>query len=72
MVAAEWPHFIRSMGVVLADTDIRERVWAEHAAILDEIVAGRPAAAERAAQRARVERAGEETARRIEQLASVA
>jgi DNA-binding GntR family transcriptional regulator len=71
MVAEEWPHFSRSMGVVLADPDMRERVWVEHAAILEEVVAGRPAAAERAAQQ-HMSRAGEETARRIEQLAAIA
>jgi DNA-binding GntR family transcriptional regulator len=70
-VREEWPHFMRSMGVALADAPVRQRIWGEHAGILAEIVAGRPAAAERAAQQHTV-RAGEDTARRIEQLASVA
>jgi len=70
-VAGEWPHFMRSMGMALADLDIRARIWAEHAAILEPIFAGRPAAAESAA-RNHTEGAGEDTARKLESLASVA
>ena len=70
-VAAEWPHFMRSMGVALADPAIRARIWAEHATILERIFAGKPAAAESAA-RQHTEGAGEDTARKLETLASVA
>jgi DNA-binding GntR family transcriptional regulator len=70
-VAEEWPHFMRSMGVVLADAKVRSRIWVEHAEILAEIVAGRPAAAEHAAQRHTLG-AGEDTARRLQMLAPVA
>src|SRR5262249_12083019 len=70
-VAEEWPHFMRSMGVALADTDIRLRIWTEHAVILSEIAAGKPEPAERAARQHTL-RAGEDTARRLEKLASVA
>jgi DNA-binding GntR family transcriptional regulator len=70
-VSGEWPHFMRSMGVALADADIRLRIWTEHATILSEIAAGRPEPAERAAQRHTL-RAGEDTARRLKNLASVA
>ena len=69
-VSEEWPHFMRSMGVALADADIRCRIWAEHAAIMSVIIAGRPKAAERAAQQHTMV-AGEDTARRLENLASV-
>jgi DNA-binding GntR family transcriptional regulator len=70
-VAEQWPHFQRSIGAVLADGAIRERVWTEHGAILDLVLAGDPGAAERAA-RAHTERAGEEMARKLETLASAA
>ncbi|SRR6266536_3713243 len=70
-VAAEWPHFMRSMGAALADATMRRRVWSEHAGILDRILDGEPEAAEQAARR-HTERAGEETARRLESVASVA
>jgi DNA-binding GntR family transcriptional regulator len=69
-VEEEWPHFMRSMGVVLADARIRGPIWVEHAIILAEIVAGRPGAAERAAQQHTL-RAGDDAARRIEHRATV-
>lgn len=70
-VAEEWPHFMRSMGVALVESDVRQRVWSEHAEILDRILAGEPAAAAEAA-RLHTERAGEETAARLENVSSVA
>jgi DNA-binding GntR family transcriptional regulator len=65
-VADEWPHFMRSIGLVLIQTDIRHRVWAEHAAILDAVLGGRPADAERLI-REHLSRAREDTTRRLEQ-----
>ncbi len=70
-VAEQWPHFRRSMGLVLATPDVRARVWSEHAAILEAVFAGNAAAAGRLA-RGHTARAGEETARRIENVATVA
>ena len=63
-VAAQWPHLRRSMGVVLEDAGRRPTVWAEHAHLLETILAGDAAAAEAAAQ-GHTTRAGEETARRL-------
>ena len=64
-IAEQWPHFRRSMGVVLMDKAIARRVWAEHRAILDAILAGRAEEAAAAARR-HIETAAEQTARRIE------
>jgi DNA-binding GntR family transcriptional regulator len=64
-VAAQWPHLKRSMGAVLDDPEQRPLVWTEHREILHRILAGDPAGAERAA-RGHTERAGAETARRLE------
>jgi DNA-binding GntR family transcriptional regulator len=64
-VGAQWPHFMRSMVVVLDDIAMRTRVWDEHAAILDAIMAGNAAAAGQRARR-HTEDAGDETARRLE------
>lgn len=66
-----WPHFMRSMGTVLSDPAIRERVWREHNEILTQILAGEPTRA-RAAARRHTELIGEETADAIERLSSVA
>lgn len=70
-VAGQWPHMRRSMGVVLEDVDERPRVWAEHAAILERILAGDAVGAE-AAARGHTDRAGEETARRLARRAAAA
>jgi DNA-binding GntR family transcriptional regulator len=70
-VAEEWPHFMRSMGAALDDETVRRRVWDEHAEILDKILKGEPLPAQEAARR-HTERAGKETARRLEHVASVA
>jgi DNA-binding GntR family transcriptional regulator len=70
-VRDEWPHFMRSMGVALADPDMRRRVWREHAAILAAIWDGAAARAEELA-RAHTRRAGEETASSLEEKRSVA
>jgi DNA-binding GntR family transcriptional regulator len=60
-----WPHFMRSMGAVLANQAIRERVWREHREIVDLILAGEPDAAAAAARR-HTEAAGDDTALRLE------
>jgi DNA-binding GntR family transcriptional regulator len=63
-VAAQWPHFKRSMGVVLDDPEQRPLVWAEHQEILRLVLAGDATGAETAA-RHHTDRAGAETARRL-------
>ena len=63
-VAAQWPHLKRSMGAVLGDPAERPRVWSEHREILDRVLAGDAAGAERAARR-HTERAGTETSQRL-------
>jgi DNA-binding GntR family transcriptional regulator len=70
-VAEVWPHFMRSMGTVLADPAIRERVWREHGEIFEAILAGEPGLAAAAARR-HTELIGEETAASLERTASVA
>ncbi|HRD74553.1 MAG TPA: GntR family transcriptional regulator [Hyphomicrobiaceae bacterium] len=70
-VAEQWPHFMRSMGAVLGEGGAVVRVWAEHAGILEAVLAGIPhLAAERA--RAHSARAGEATGRRLEALSQSA
>lgn len=64
-VADQWPHFRRSMGLVLSVSGAHARYWDEHARILDAILAGDAAAAEDHARR-HTAAAGEETARRLE------
>ena len=64
-IAAEWPHFKRAMGAVLADAAVGRRLWAEHAEILRSIIAGDAGAAAEAA-RSHIEHATEETAARLE------
>jgi DNA-binding GntR family transcriptional regulator len=63
-VAAQWPHFKRSMGAVLDDPEQRPLVWGEHAEIMRLILDGDAAGAESAARR-HTDRAGAETARRL-------
>jgi DNA-binding GntR family transcriptional regulator len=70
-VAEQWPHFRRSMGLVLASVEMRTRVWAEHREILDAILAGDTRRAGRLA-RGHTARAGEDTAERIDKVPSVA
>lgn len=70
-VAEQWPHFRRSMGIVLAHPAMRRRVWAEHADILERVLAGDALAAESAARR-HTERAGEETGRTLQELSPAA
>jgi DNA-binding GntR family transcriptional regulator len=65
-VADEWPHFMRSIGLVLIETDVRHRVWSEHTAILEAVLGGRPSDAEHLVRR-HLSRAREDTARRLEQ-----
>lgn len=40
-VAEQWPHFRRSMRIVLTGSDVARRVWREHAAIFEAVVSGR-------------------------------
>jgi DNA-binding GntR family transcriptional regulator len=64
-VADQWPHFRRSMGLVLSASGACARYWDEHAGILEAVLAGdAPRAEERA--REHTARAGEETALRFE------
>ena len=69
-VADQWPHFRRSMGLVLSVSGAHARYWDEHAAILEAILAGDARAAEERARR-HTAAAGEETARRLEQSNSI-
>jgi DNA-binding GntR family transcriptional regulator len=64
-VADQWPHFRRSMGLVLSVSGAYARYWDEHAAILQAVLAGDAPAAEDRARR-HTARAGEETALRLE------
>ena len=64
-VAEQWPHFRRSMGLVLATPDMRARVWVEHGQIVDAVFAGDASEAGRRARR-HTAAAGEDTARRLE------
>jgi DNA-binding GntR family transcriptional regulator len=64
-VAAEWPHFRRSMGLVLSVSSAYARYWDEHAAILEAVLAGDAPRAEERARR-HTARAGEETAVSLE------
>jgi DNA-binding GntR family transcriptional regulator len=65
-VAEQWPHFRRSMRYVLAGEDVARRVWREHAAIAEAVLAGRASEAGTLA-REHADRAASETARRLEQ-----
>lgn len=67
-VSAQWPHFMRSMRVSLEEKALRARVWSEHAAILEAILAGKSRQAGDLS-RAHTLRAGEQTAARLEQAA---
>jgi DNA-binding GntR family transcriptional regulator len=64
-VADQWPHFKRSMGLVLSVSGAHARYWDEHAAILEAILAGDATAAEERA-RQHTAAAGEATARQLE------
>ena len=64
-VADQWPHFKRSMGLVLSVSGAQARYWEEHAAILGAILAGDAEAAEECARR-HTAAAGEATARQLE------
>jgi DNA-binding GntR family transcriptional regulator len=70
-IGEAWPHFMRSMSLVLSVSQTRERVWREHRQILGAILAGKPADAETLA-RQHTNRAGEETARRLESAKTAA
>lgn len=64
-VAEQWPHFRRSMGLVLLGGSRRRAVWAEHQAILGAILVGNAEQAGKLA-RAHADKAGDDTARRLE------
>ncbi len=66
-VAEQWPHFRRSMGLVLRGGTRRRLVWGEHNAILQAILEGD---SERAGKLARThaDKAGDDTARRLESV----
>lgn len=68
-ISDQWPHFMRSMGSVLTEPSIRQRIWNEHARILDAVLDGN---SDKAAtlMRHHVAGAGEDTARRIERLSA--
>jgi DNA-binding GntR family transcriptional regulator len=70
-VAEQWPHFMRSMRLVLATDAARTRVWSEHGAILAAVLAGKADAAGRLA-RSHAATAGDDTARSFESGQSVA
>jgi DNA-binding GntR family transcriptional regulator len=67
-VAEQWPHFRRSMGLVLREGTRRRLVWGEHATILKAIFDGD---AEQAGHLARTHalKAGDDTARRLGNVA---
>lgn len=66
MVEPVWPHFLRSMALVLRLEDYRSKAWSEHTAIAQAIFAGDQAAAEVRA-RAHAEAAGESISERLKQ-----
>ena len=63
-IAAQWPHFRRSMGTVLEADSYRRRAWSEHTEIARLILAGDAAGAGDAAYEHAVT-AGKETERRL-------
>jgi DNA-binding GntR family transcriptional regulator len=66
-VAEQWPHFRRSMGLVLRGGARRKQVWGEHSEILHAITAG-DAVTAAALAKAHTDKAGEDTARWLELL----
>jgi DNA-binding GntR family transcriptional regulator len=66
-VAEQWPHFRRSMGLVLSGGARRRTVWAEHETIFQAIFDGDAARAGMLA-RGHADKAGDETARRLEMV----
>jgi len=63
-IADQWPHFMRSMGLVLSVTGAYARYWQEHATIFEAILDGNAADAEELSRR-HTAAAGEETAARL-------
>jgi DNA-binding GntR family transcriptional regulator len=63
-IAAQWPHFRRSMGTVLEADSYRRRAWSEHTEIARLVLAGDAAGAEEAAYGHAIN-AGKETERRL-------
>jgi DNA-binding GntR family transcriptional regulator len=60
----QWLHMRRAMGLVLTHGETRQRVWDEHAGIVEAVIAGDATSAE-ARARAHAERAGGEAAARL-------
>ncbi len=63
-VATHWHHLRRAMGAVLGAASPPNRVWEEHAAILDAVIDGDASRAERLARR-HAERAGDTLAQQL-------
>jgi DNA-binding GntR family transcriptional regulator len=63
-VSEQWPHFRRSIGVVLNHAQISRRIWAEHGTILAGITGGDAGIAADAARR-HIELATEEAVHRL-------
>lgn len=63
-VSEQWPQFIRSMAAVLDTPERKIVVWTEHERIVEAVVSGDGAEAQRLA-RAHASRAGEETKERL-------
>ena len=67
MVEGCWPHMVRSMRVVLDDSDAHSGIWADHRAIANAIIAGDANAAETMATQ-HASKAGEATYQRLKSL----
>lgn len=67
-VTEQWPHFMRSMSMVLETPGARNRVWAEHRAIAAAVLEGDPKTAETRA-RAHTSRAADAAANRLREFA---
>ncbi len=64
-VAEQWPHFRRSMRIVLAGGDVARRIWREHAEIFAAVTEGRISDAGTLA-REHAGRAADDTAHRLD------
>ncbi len=71
MVQPSWPHFQRSMRIVLEDPDYRQRAWSEHREIADAIMSSQGRHAEDLARQHATD-AGETTFIRLSQRTAAA
>ncbi len=71
MVQPSWPHFQRSMRIVLEDPDYRQRAWAEHRDIAEAIMSSQGRHAEELARQHATD-AGETTFIRLSQRSAAA